>query len=179
MKQTLSILLILITAFTISCTSCKKDKAPEVDNPYGLPNATQTGANTFAYLIDGKPQIVENSIYLRGGAVLNDTLGVFGEAGDNNYFERLTINIKGGLQQGLIYQLNNPGIKSIRISTNKSCKGYLGSNVLNLYSTGGTMELTKLDLNNKIISGKFNCKIPVPNCDTLKITNGRFDIKYN
>jgi hypothetical protein len=49
---------------------------------------------------------------------------------------------------------------------------------LSLYGTDGELALTKLDKINKIASGTFNCIIPIPNCDTLKVTDGRFDIKY-
>jgi len=147
------------------------------DNPFGLPNATQTGAKIFAYLKNGMPQIAKQGIYTMGGGVDNDTLGVTGSAGDNTYFERITINIRGGIQEST-YQVDNPapGFRTIWISTNKDCFGV--GNVQNVYSTTGKVVLTKIDKVNKIISGTFNCKIPIPNCDTLNITEGRFDIKY-
>ena len=40
--------------------------------------------------------------------------------------------------------------------------------------------ITKLDLENNICSGKFNLRlISNQNIDTLDITEGRFDVKYN
>ncbi len=178
MKNT-TLLLLLIILVTTSI-NCKKDTDSKPDNPYGLPNATRTGANTFAYLKNGVPQIAKSGIYTMAGNVTNDTLAISASSGDANYFERIGITIRGNLQEGMMYQIDNPapGYRIIGMSTNKNCLGYLGSNVINSYSTIGSVVLTKLDKTNKIISGTFNCKMPIPNCDTLNITEGRFDIKY-
>jgi hypothetical protein len=42
----------------------------------------------------------------------------------------------------------------------------------------GELKLSKVDVSNKIISGTFWFNIKTDFCDTLKITDGRFDIKY-
>ena len=42
----------------------------------------------------------------------------------------------------------------------------------------GNLTITKADSVLKIISGTFNFDLPTDFCDTLKITDGRFDIKY-
>ncbi|MFT4663498.1 MAG: hypothetical protein ACI8YQ_002166 [Polaribacter sp.] len=39
-------------------TACNKDDDGS-DNSYGLPNATEQGANTFGCLIDGEPWVAE------------------------------------------------------------------------------------------------------------------------
>ena len=52
MKQTLTILTILFSIVTFSCSSCKKEIA--IDNS-GLPPATQTGANTLGFTLNGQP----------------------------------------------------------------------------------------------------------------------------
>lgn len=171
----------ILTFFTLfavaACTSCKKNAEPAPDNPYGLPNATQSGANVFAYLNNGVPQIAKNSIYTMGGGVKNDTLYATGESGDANYFESLGLAISGGLKKDSIYPIYAQK-NVIKMVTNKSCLGYLGSNVITAFATSGSILPLKIDLQNKIISGTFNCKIPIANCDTVKITEGRFDIKY-
>jgi hypothetical protein len=41
----------------------------------------------------------------------------------------------------------------------------------------GIIQITKYDLPNNIISGIFNFKIKPTNCDTLFVTDGRFDFK--
>ena len=51
-------LLIIIATFLLLGSSCKKDKlVNEIDK---LPPATQTGANTFGCLVNGKAWIAQN-----------------------------------------------------------------------------------------------------------------------
>jgi hypothetical protein len=70
--------LILICIFCFS--QCHKNSSPTPDNPYGLPNATQTGAGVFACRIDGVNFIAKNDINHIGGWMSpnRDTLNVFG-----------------------------------------------------------------------------------------------------
>ena len=171
----------LLTAFLLitmfSFNQCKKNHGIQSDNPYGLPNATQTGANMFACRVNGVNWISGNGITLMGGGVSNDTLSAHGETGDGNYFDMIEFTIQGGAVQGGQYNFNITGGKKINFETLKTCNGYLGS-ILHQVSTSGTGLITKIDKTNKIISGTFNCKIPIATCDTLNITDGRFDINY-
>lgn len=172
-----NILLTLTTTLLFFC-ACKKPKTPtQPDNPYGLPNATQTGADVFACRVNGQNWVSSKSIYSMNAGYRNDTLFAFGTIGDNNYFEKLGFEINGNSQPNMTYQVG-PRTCSFRLSTNKSCLGYLGSNVLNLQGVNGLVRLTQNDTNKKIISGAFECIIPIPNCDTLRITDGRFDLRY-
>lgn len=41
----------------------------------------------------------------------------------------------------------------------------------------GSLTITKLDLTKGIISGTFEFTLAKPGCDTIKVTNGRFDKK--
>jgi hypothetical protein len=57
---------------------------------------------------------------------------------------------------------------------------FQNSNLFN--SMSGTIEFTRYDINQRIFSGNFNFKNWLPdslkgNCDTVKITNGIFDLK--
>ncbi len=45
-------------------------------------------------------------------------------------------------------------------------------------ATSGIIQLTKLDNSKKIVSGSFSCVIPIESCDSLRVTDGRFDIIY-
>lgn len=47
----------------------------------------------------------------------------------------------------------------------------------NIYRRGGGY-ITKLDVTNRIISGTFACVFKNLQCDTVRITEGRFDIKF-
>jgi hypothetical protein len=57
--------LVLICIFCFS--NCHKNSNPAPDNPYGLPNATQTGAGVFAYRINGVNAIANDDIIHQGG----------------------------------------------------------------------------------------------------------------
>ena len=41
----------------------------------------------------------------------------------------------------------------------------------------GKLTITKFDLENQIISGTFEFTLTKPGCDTIKVTQGRFDMK--
>jgi hypothetical protein len=45
-------------------------------------------------------------------------------------------------------------------------------------NVSGAITIVKLDKVNHIISGTFNATLIKPDCDTVKITEGRFDMKY-
>ena len=176
MKKTL---LLPLLACIFIFAQCKKDKnSPEPDNPYGLPNATQTGANVFACRVNGVNWVSGKGIYKMGGEVSNDTLSCWGIRKDTDHLNDLVIQLRGGAAQGGQYSLSATGSNYIRYVLGKTCNGYLGSNFLTLFSTSGSVTISKIDRINKIISGTFNCKVPVPTCDTLYVTDGRFDIRY-
>lgn len=56
-----------------------------------------------------------------------------------------------------------------------SCQEYRYTNVG--YKSTGTLTVTRLDLNAGIIAGTFDMKVVQTGCDTLRITQGRFDYK--
>ncbi|MCW3074372.1 MAG: hypothetical protein JWP69_1441 [Flaviaesturariibacter sp.] len=77
------------------------------------------------------------------------------------------------------------GARSYTVYTNKKQLGF-GSNLLpscgilpndDMQFKTGNVTITKYDLTSGIISGTFDCKIKPANCDTIFITQGRFDFK--
>ncbi len=167
---------LITTLFTFN--QCKKDKItePAPDNPYGLPNATQTGANIFACRVNGVSWISKTDIYNLGASISNDTLNL-GGGGGGLLMNGLGFSIKQ-IQQGQSYLLNTTIYPSGNVFITNAINSCV-SGTLNARTISGTLILTIYDLTNKIVSGKFSCTIPIPQCDTLKITDGRFDIKYN
>ena len=152
--------------------ACSKSNNSAPDNTYGLPNATQIGANTFACRINGKNYIVSNWNIASGTLLNGDTLlGCKAPFGLQS-FTYLTLSLKNKFLPEL-YSLDNINY-SIQYLTDSTCKGIL-SNVINANSTIGQIEVTRFDKVNRIFSGKFNCKVPLKGCDTLNITDGRFD----
>ncbi len=180
MKQTLTISLILVTAFAISGSSCKKNADPLPDNPYGLPNATQTGANIFACRINGQNQIAKNSIYTINAwmSANNDTLNVGGQFG-KSYYQFLNFgSILKDRRANLDYSLEKSSETTFFYNADSTCLNF-PSPVINIYKAIGSFRYSKIDATNKIVSGTFNCVFVVPGCDSIKVTDGRFDIKYH
>jgi hypothetical protein len=42
----------------------------------------------------------------------------------------------------------------------------------------GQLTITRLDLQNQIIAGTFSFTLTKKDCDTVRITDGRFDLKF-
>lgn len=61
------------------------------------------------------------------------------------------------------------------ISINENCHWF---NQFSDVTSSGTFTLKRLDKVNRIIAGEFNANMYKAGCDTIKITNGRFDFKF-
>lgn len=163
-------------------SACKKNKSHTQDQ---LPPATQVGANTFGCKIngkvfvpkgydgtgrpnphiiydiglDGKPYLfIETHKYANNNSIGGVDITFFELTNVGNYL----INDKFRLSVGSQEFLGNCGI-SISDTTVKR-------------SGGGV--ISRLDLANRVISGTFDCKFKRIDCDTVFITDGRFDIKF-
>lgn len=179
MKPTI-ILTIFCIAITNSASKCKKTTAdPYSDN--GLPPATQTGANIFACKVNGKNWIATNYRRNISGYTSNDTLVVSGaNPKATSYMELYFIRIYHLSDGQKIYRLNDTLKCYAEFVTNKNCFiNFGGLGVGKVKSFDGEVKLTKVHKTNKILSGTFWFNIHTDYCDMLKITDGRFDIKYN
>ena len=174
------ILILLLTTFTLSC--CNKDDDKPKTELEKLPPATQTGAQTFGCLIDGKAFVppkfgsnAPNAFYqFVGGAY---TLGINAATGGG--YELKGINI-GCLDAPLMNENNY-------ILLEKSPPNYFGQYtiyggiILNSTSSGnlpGNLTITRFDPTNFIISGTFEFTVLDDNGNEIKITNGRFDMQF-
>ncbi|MBS1736111.1 MAG: hypothetical protein JSS98_05825 [Bacteroidetes bacterium] len=141
-----------------------------------MPNATQTGANTFACLINGKKFIAYNDVNYIGAAFVNDTLIIGGQSKNKNYIENILLKLVNKPTKKE-YAIDNMYIFSSLI-TDSICSGIV-FNIYQFSAISGSIQVTKFDTTRKIVAGSFNCIIPIQTCDTLKITEGRFDIIYH
>lgn len=177
----IKIIPLIVLLFICFCfAQCHKDKTPPSDNPYGLPNATQTGAGVFACRINGVNAIAKNDIYHIGGwmSVSRDTLRVFGSFGEK-YFQVLSLGtIKKNRQIDTPYSFQDTLLTSFLYGADSTCLG-ISAGFGDILNANGIIIYSKIDTVNLIVSGIFNCRIPVPNCDTLHVTEGRFDITYH
>jgi hypothetical protein len=172
-----NILFILLLTLLNSCSS---DDDNNQQNPVlQLPTATQTGANTFGALLDGKPFIPSGGInpldcvyqLINGERFFN----VQGNKEDSNFnLLRLSLSTNAKeLEQGQTYQLieNEEGNVFARFSFNTNA-------TFTSQSNSGTLTITKLDLDNQIVSGTFSFDIIDFEGNLRKIRDGRFDMQF-
>ncbi len=176
--KSLSIYLLAIITIITSCSSCKKNTDPAPDNPYGLPNATQTGANVFACRINGNNFIAHYDLYGTKAVFLNDTLWVSGtEKPFGNYFHNINFLIYSPTQLNFDYKIQDNNC-NVFYRTDSTCLG-ISSTVFYSHPKNATIRITRLDKSPyNIVSGIFSGIFPIDNCDTLKVTDGRFDFQY-
>jgi hypothetical protein len=177
--QTIAIAFLLITGL-----QCKKN-SNGTDVP-GLPPATQTGANTFGFLLNGVPWTPAgnngsgNNLSIDYDQGINN--GIFSVWAYNTRLYSNTQYIGIGIADSVNFiiapkriELHNNSIFRSNILRRDYC-WFIESWNLNTKCTG-FLNIKKYDKLNRIISGDFEYTLST-NCDTLKITKGRFDFKF-
>jgi hypothetical protein len=144
-----------------------------------LPAATQSGRNTFGCKVNGKIWIPsgEDNLF----AYIEDGLFfISASTRTHEIYTRSYMNVQ-------IADLSSTGTYPIDGSEDNagvfffaSC--YYGSylNIEDDVVVDGSITITKYDMQNFIIAGTFEATLAVPNsldCDTIRITEGRFDYK--
>jgi hypothetical protein len=172
----------ILTALLI-LTGCKKS----VD---ALPDATQTGANTFGLKLNGQYWVPQSFASINApilnaqlsGSKLNEimiTAQNFASEPTETQFNLYVNNITG---PGT-YQLNEA--TGIYPSASASYAYYVKRkiNPLNEWMTSaqykGTVTITKWDMSNMVVSGmfEFNAGAIGGSGDAISVTEGRFDLK--
>ena len=165
------ILLSLFVLTLLSTTSCNNDDDNGTTNPIDqLPPATQTGENTMGYLFNGVPISITNSNEI--GAFYQQQQLQIGADFENEVID-LSIGLlaNGSLLIDTEYSLVNNSLVNYRnISVN------CFYDIEDTYE--GSMIITNFDETNYIISGNFEFSTVTENCETLVITDGRFDVHY-
>ena len=164
----------------LCAASCKKENKNEDQ----LPPATQTGANTFGCLVNGKVFIPKG---YDGIGRPNPHVQYDYDLNGQPYLSIKTFQFPTTISSGIFvgFQfLQNTGMYSLKDSfsfllgtpsTYDNCGSI--SNDPNTFSDGGGM-VTRLDIPSRIISGTFDFKYKTLQYDTVFVTEGRFDIKF-
>jgi hypothetical protein len=168
-----NLLLILITALSLSC--CDKDDDKPKTELEKLPPATQTGARTFGCLLDGVAFVPTKS---NGSSFYQYVNGFYFSLQGNKYVNKELIllglstdNLK--IEEGKTYILQD------KIDGNASAKYFDDNDESRTTSTEkGEMTITKLDFTKNIVSGTFFYDIKDSKGIVHKITNGRFDMPF-
>jgi len=154
----------------LSTTSCNNDDDNGPTNPIDqLPPETQTGENTFGFLLNGEPINVTNTneqvaIY-QGGGLQFGAGGVYIVV-----LEPFTTNTN--------YNFMNLGEGNSRARFTLETS----DDVFCLYEYNDTYQgsviFTNIDQTNFIVSGTFEFSTINDDCENINITNGRFDLQY-
>jgi hypothetical protein len=176
---------LLALPLTLLLGQCHQN-SPEPAKPEDqLPAATQTGAGTFGCLVNGQPwtprgntgtpnfQVYYDPTY-HGGNLAVTAFRLLDERGNSQ-----VIGLGGEqLAQTGTYPLDPfstlqaPGLYNAGFSDDTKlspCNQYLFKPT----SRMGAFTITRLDRG--IVSGTFEFTLIQPGCDTIRVTNGRFD----
>ena len=171
------------------CSKCKRDNPapqPPKDPLSVLPPETQMGASTFGCLVNGDAYATISPVKCRGDWQGARALFISGGANAGAVYgkELVTIGLllNGSLQGGQSFDLVpfkqplSPSLNQFAanaVAGGKPCV-YEGN-----YIKMGKVELLKFDGVARIAAGRFAFTIYEPGgCDTLRVTNGRFDVKF-
>ncbi|MEM9981612.1 MAG: DUF6252 family protein, partial [Bacteroidota bacterium] len=177
------------------CISNDSDPDPNlIPREETLPDATQTGRNTLGCLVDGEVWLpISRSLTLAPLIVnyLNHSFSITARKKVNDVNQTIVMAVEDEVNSIGTYELLDESQYGFFTDLNNDCTYYTSS------THKGTLEITKLDTVNHIIAGRFEftfqeseCPVdeteegcPVPpeerGCPTVRVTQGRFDLKYN
>lgn len=185
----------------IMLTSCTKDEATTTDPTLTLPPETQIGANTFGCIINGQvfyPRDCSSSVLNPGQKGVIFWGDPSNPSGLGSYVEIEIINCVTGIPassmmihlQGFDQQQIGNYIwqeSNFQSSINGLMQNYVYARIYDSasrsykyyssYQNSGKVVITRYDLPNRIVSGKFSGKLRLYNgTDEIDIKSGRFDI---
>lgn len=173
---------LLLFSIVFCFAQCKKNKP---DNN-GLPAATQEGKNTLGFLLNGQPWAPQ-------GNSGTGNLSIDFDQGFNNgilgivAYRTISASDKTQFILGIADSLNFKTAPFTLITKKKSIGGlnFSTKNYCDILHTDTTIyesckiNITKLDRTSRIVSGTFEGILYKQLCgDTIKITDGRFDMKF-
>ena len=166
-----------LLAALLGLSQCKKNNP---DPASQLPLATQTGANTLGCLVNGQPWTPQGndgasnysiSYDQNPYGVLDLTTYRYQQKPTDNY--QYMIIFASDLRGPRSYDLRD--INTSRVSWYDRLTHCDQSSRDKDTFHKGTLTITKLDLQAGIIAGTFDFVLAKPGCDTVRITQGRFD----
>ncbi len=187
MKNNIFVSKIALVLIFLIAISCEKPSVEQPKKSLELPKYTETGANTFAWIINEKELVIANDNFpidphIAGG--FDPKTGVFGVHG-NRYEETYNANFYVSMENLLSigkYTMNHTdnyfNYYLNDLSSNNANEDYYTDSLHT-----GELEITKLDTINRIVAGKFTCVLlqHSPNGVPLEATitlRGQFDYNY-
>ena len=161
---------LLTGAILFQQSSCKEDPPKPLTELEKLPPETKIGKRTFGCLINGKA-FVPNSTSDVSAVFQQGILQISGAIDYPLHWVGISLIENGDILRTGIYNLTSPPYQEARCY-------YAECYYYEEHTTEGSVALTLFDKVNYIISGTFDFTTVAPGCDTLSVTDGRFDIKY-
>ena len=165
----------------LALAQCKKKSNP--DPVAQLPPATQTGANTFGCLVNGRPwtpQGFDGSLNLSASYDRTYRQGTFSLAAyryENGARTRQGIGVfSDSMRSAGRYRMRVGGHHGGSFTDGSQTCVYRSLD-LNGYCRG-ELVMTRFDEAAGIFSGTFAFTLANPGCDTIRVTAGRFDYKF-
>lgn len=164
MKKIKAILCISASVIVL-CAAVQCKKTTPVRVVEALPAETMTGARTFGCLVDGVIWIPKGNSLL---PAISTTI----------QFNILNLNTTKE-NQGIVFSidpLTSEGNYNLMVGNNRA---EYSIDAQTYRCTAGTMEVTRYDKVNKVLSGRFSFTGKDINTGkTVSITNGRFDVPF-
>jgi hypothetical protein len=170
--------LLLYSAFLLltQCSKCKNDdptpKEPE------LPAETQSGARTLGCKVNGEVFTTVSTTRVNAIWGCIDCFYIGADTqGANDAGFNMIISLSGANAEGAIFQLlpvstPNPPVRYGSAAAVTDVCDYDGRLL-----KSGQVTFTRFDEVARIASGRFAFTLYKPGCDTLRVTDGRFDVK--
>lgn len=158
--------ILFITLF--ACTACEdlvKPKEPE------LPPITTEGKNTFGCLVNGE-------VWLPKGGVNSTDLNFFLTNISTFNLQAFRDNQRESIQLYLIDCCKEDSLMSFNRYPANSATYSKNGCFIETDSLSGIINILKFDRSKFIIAGTFEFTVWNDECDTIKVTDGQFDIKY-
>lgn len=171
MKKNLYLLFLLPLLALTGCNNDDNSRKAPVDQ---LPPPTQSGKYTFGCLVNGEVMIPDDTTSMlaeyQGGM-----MQIIGEVWHEDFFQTIKIIVLDPIIIGQNYDLTDMSTTRVIYSRkiNGSICNYEAEDTFN-----GWIKFSKIDRTNLIVSGTFEYSTVTENCDTIRVTNGRFDFPY-
>ncbi len=175
MKKIFGGLLIIILAF--GCSIFDDDPKSEIEK---LPEITQTGEWSFGCLVNGQAVRLRNSLLMRAETQQDVFIIRFSNTVNNRLWaenlKRFEFRMTGPLEIDIEYDLTDTNSYKIQyvdyINDTPNCI-YEPEQIMSR-----TLIFSNIDRTDYIVSGTFEFETATQNCDTIRITDGRFDLHY-
>ena len=177
MKKIIYTLLLIFPLWGLG--GCNDDDNTPKEPVDALPPATQVGANTFGCLLDGEPFIPSggnNPLDCVYQLINGERFFTLDAAKRNENFNLISLSLSTNakeLMEGESYQLSENEAGNVY-----GQYFFSGNSSFTNTNQTGSLTVTRLDLNQQIVSGTFFFDIIDQNGDLREIRDGRFDMQF-